>query len=101
MFQSNEIGASLLLGKFAGEANDPPSRLFEARLRGSQRDAQVTYRTRPEAVARKQGDVFAREQGAREILRTETGPADVEQHEHAAFGRDNAAIRGLGEKVRQ
>src|SRR5271169_7107986 len=92
---------SLLLCQLAGEAGDPPPRLFEARLGGGQRDAQVTDGTRPEAVARQQNDVLAEQQFPRKILRAEPAAADVEQHEHAAFGRDRATVRSVRENVRQ
>ena len=40
-------------------------------------------------------------QRSREILRTETGAADIQQHEHAALGRERPTIRGVGEYARQ
>src|SRR5689334_7879734 len=95
------VRTSLLLCQLTREADDPPPRLFEARLGRRQRDAQVTTSTRPEAIAGQQGDVFAEQQFPREILRAEAAAADVEQHEHAALGRDGATIRGLGENARQ
>ena len=50
-----------------------------------QRDAQVTDRIRPEAVAGHECYILAQQQFARELLGAEPAGADVEQYEHAAL----------------
>ena len=66
------------LGELTREADDAPAGLFEARFGGGQRNAQVPGRARPKSVARHDGDVLARQQPPREILRTETRAANVQ-----------------------
>ena len=93
--------ALLGLCQSAGKADDPPPRIFEARLGSGQRDAQVTDGTRPKAVAGQECNVLAEQQFARKTLGAEPASAYVEQYEHAALGRDGAAIRSILENVCQ
>src|SRR6516225_10195653 len=93
--------ALLGLCQSAGKADDPPPRIFEARLGSGQRDAQVTDGTRPKAVAGQECNVLAEQQFARKTLGAEPASAYVEQYEHAALGRNGPAFRGVREDVRQ
>src|SRR5205807_50581 len=77
-------------------ASTPPGGGFNPGRPG-QRDAQWPGAAWAEAVAGQDRDLFPLHQAAGEPLRPETGAAHVEQYEHAAFGRCDAAVGRLGE----